>query len=88
MGDVHRDRRGPFTGCPSLRCFCSAHRYKYRLALADQRECVLRYDNESGKGDHRQIGWQEQAYQFSSIEKLLEDFDADTRAYLDEHPGD
>jgi len=31
----------------------SAHRYKYRLALIDQEECVLRYDNEAGKGDHR-----------------------------------
>ena len=30
----------------------STHRYKYRLALIDQEECVLRYDNESGKGDH------------------------------------
>ena len=34
----------------------SEHRYKYRLALVDALECVLRYDNESGKGDRRHIG--------------------------------
>jgi hypothetical protein len=64
----------------------SEHRYKYRLALVDQEECVLRYDNESGKGDHRHQGSRETAYQFTTIEQLLEDFDADTRSYLDEHP--
>ena len=52
----------------------------------DQRECVLRYDNETGKGDHRHIGAQEEPYSFTSIEKLLEDFDAETGAYLREHP--
>ena len=64
----------------------SAHSYKYRLALIDQEECVLRYDNESGKGDHRHRGATETAYRFTTIEQLLEDFDADTRTYLDEHP--
>jgi hypothetical protein len=64
----------------------SAHRYKYRLALIDQEERVLRYDNESGKGDHRHRGSDEAAYRFTTIEQLLEDFDNDTRHYLDEHP--
>jgi hypothetical protein len=64
----------------------SEHRYKYRLALVDLEECVLRYDNESGKGDHRHRGAEEAAYHFTTIEQLLEDFDADTRTYLDEHP--
>ena len=31
----------------------SKHRYKYRLALIEKGLCVLRYDNEPGKGDHR-----------------------------------
>lgn len=31
----------------------SAHRFKYRLALVVDGICVLRYDNEAGKGDHR-----------------------------------
>jgi hypothetical protein len=64
----------------------SMHRIKYRLALIDQGTCVPRYDNESGKGDHRHRGAEETAYHFTTIEQLLEDFDADTRIYLDEHP--
>jgi hypothetical protein len=47
---------------------------------------VLRYDNQYGKGDHRHRGSEETAYCFTTIEQLLEDFDADTRTYLDEHP--
>ncbi len=46
----------------------SMHRYKYRLALIDQEECVLRYDNEAGKGDHRHRGTEEAAYRFTTIE--------------------
>ncbi len=34
----------------------SAHLFKYRLALIVDDVCVLRYDNEAGKGDHRHIG--------------------------------
>lgn len=34
----------------------SGHPFKYRLALVVNGECVLRYDNERGKGDHRHIG--------------------------------
>jgi hypothetical protein len=64
----------------------SEHRYKYRLALIDREQCVLRYDNEAGKGDHRHMGSEETAYLFTTIEQLLEDFDVDTRNYLDEHP--
>ena len=33
----------------------SRHRFKYRFALVADGECVLRYDNEIGKGDHRHI---------------------------------
>jgi hypothetical protein len=65
----------------------SEHRYEYRLALIEQEECVLRYDNESGKGDHRHRGAEEAGYRFTTIERLLEDFDADTRNYLDETPS-
>jgi Family of unknown function (DUF6516) len=64
----------------------STHRYKYRLALIDDGDCVLRYDNETGKGDHRHIGSQEEPYRFTSIERLLDDFETATRAWLDEHP--
>ena len=59
----------------------SAHRFKYRLALVVAGECVLRYDNESGKGDHRYSGDVETSYSFSSYEKLLADFWADVDAW-------
>ena len=55
----------------------SRHRFKYRLALIVAGECVLRYDNESGKGDHRHVAGAETAYFFSSYEKLMADFWAD-----------
>lgn len=55
----------------------SEHRYKYRLAFVAGGECVLRYDNEAGKGDHRHVGDAEEPYAFTSIETLLADFDAD-----------
>jgi Family of unknown function (DUF6516) len=52
----------------------SPHRFKYRLAYVVEGECVLRFDNESGKGDHRHAGRREAAYLFSSVDALLEDF--------------
>ena len=55
----------------------SAHGLKYRLAFVVDGRCVLRYDNEAGKGDHRHAGGQERAYRFESIEKLLVDFERD-----------
>jgi hypothetical protein len=50
------------------------HGFKYRLALVVDGLCVLRYDNESGKGDHRHVGKKEHAYVFSTSERLLDDF--------------
>jgi hypothetical protein len=55
----------------------SQHRFKYRLALIENGRCVLRYDNEPGKGDHRHIGRRETAYEFKTPEALLADFWAD-----------
>ena len=52
----------------------STHRYKYRLALIVEGQCVLRFDNETGKGDHRHVGGSETAYRFISAEQLLADF--------------
>ena len=45
------------------------------------RECVLRYDNESGKGDHRYVGGTETPYGFVSVDQLLDDFLADVAAW-------
>jgi hypothetical protein len=49
----------------------SIHKFKYRLALVADLVCVLRYDNEAGKGDHRHIGRTENSYQFADPETLL-----------------
>ncbi len=43
----------------------SEHPFKYRLAYVVGGECVLRYDNERGKGDHRHHGVEESDYVFS-----------------------
>ena len=52
----------------------SKHLLKYRLALVSERECVLRFDNEAGKGDHFHKGARERPYEFASPEKLIKDF--------------
>jgi hypothetical protein len=52
----------------------SRHDLKYSLALIAGGECVMRYDNEAGKGDHRHVGLDESAYPFTSPERLLADF--------------
>lgn len=60
----------------------SAHLFKYSLALVDQGECVMRYDNEAGKGDHRHIGKAEEPYRFTTHERLLADFWKDVDRWL------
>ena len=53
----------------------SAHDLKYSLALVAARRCVLRYDNEAGKGDHRHGEEGRQTpYAFSDAETLIADF--------------
>ena len=62
----------------------SKHLYKYRLAYVVDEVCVLRFDNEAGKGDHRHMGDQEFDYLFRSIEALLSDFERNVRRLNDE----
>ncbi|MDP3210659.1 DUF6516 family protein [Methylotenera sp.] len=52
----------------------STHDYKYRLAYVVNGVCILRYDNEAGKGNHLHINQQEARYDFVSSEQLLKDF--------------
>lgn len=59
----------------------SVHTYKYRLALVSDSVCVLRYDNEAGKGDHKHINGREESVTFTSLQGLLEDFRADVEAW-------
>jgi hypothetical protein len=54
------------------------HALKYRLYCGEAGECIVRYDNEAGKGDHRHFGEAgEMAYQFESVDRLLQDFRED-----------
>ncbi len=55
----------------------SAHGLKYSLFYGCAGSRIVGYDNERGKGDHCHRQNQEQAYEFTSIEKLLADFKAD-----------
>ena len=52
----------------------SAHGFKYRLALVVDGTCVVRFDNEAGKGDHRHVGDVETDCPFTTYEQLLADF--------------
>jgi hypothetical protein len=52
----------------------SAHGFKYRLAFIVNGVCVLRYDNEAGKGDHKHVGDEQMPYAFTTPAQLLEDF--------------
>lgn len=63
----------------------SEHPFKYRLAYIVNGECVLRYDNERGKGDHRHFGEDETLYEFSSPDQLVADFNADIARWNHEH---
>ena len=62
----------PVEGC--------THSLKYRLAYVVDGECVLRYDNEAGKGDHRHVYGSETPYAFESLEDLQVDFWKDVDA--------
>ena len=52
----------------------SPHDLKYALAYVVGGACVLRYDNEAGKGDHRHVGAVETPYRFKTAAQLLADF--------------
>ena len=63
----------------------STHTFKYRLAYVLGGECVVRYDNERGKGDHRHVGAKESPYVFSTPDQLMADFNADIGRWNYEH---
>lgn len=55
----------------------STHGYKYRLYYGAAGIARVRYDNERGKGDHRHLDEREENYVFTTLEKLLADFEQD-----------
>lgn len=63
----------------------STHKFKYRLAYVVDGVCVVRYDNEMGKGDHRHFGGMESAYAFKSPDKLMLDFQHDIERWNNEN---
>ncbi|MCW5969673.1 MAG: hypothetical protein KIT57_14290 [Blastocatellales bacterium] len=63
----------------------STHRFKYRLAYIVDGMCVVRYDNERKKGDHRHFGEKEDAYIFVSPEQLIADFQKDIERWNSEN---
>jgi hypothetical protein len=56
---------------------------KYRMYCGQADKCIVRYDNETGKGDHRHYGLSEESYHFESLEKLIEDFRNDCSRLAD-----
>ena len=61
------------------------HGFKYRLYFGRDGNCLVRYDNEAGKGDHRHVLGREGPYAFVSVERLRRDFEADVRRYGGKH---
>jgi len=60
----------------------STHNFKYRFALIVKGQCILRYDNERGKGDHKYIFDEEIKIHFSTLENLFDDFQNDMKRIL------
>ena len=51
------------------------HGFKYRLYYGlEDGTCIVLYDNESGKGDHKHVKSQEEPYRFIDVETLVADF--------------
>lgn len=61
----------------------SSHDLKYSLALIVCGVCVLRYDNETGKGDHRHVGEIETSYNYTTPAALIADFWRDVDQWKD-----
>lgn len=55
----------------------STHSYRYRLYYGLPGQSRVGYDNERGKGDHRHLSDVEEKYLFTTIDKLLDDFESD-----------
>ena len=66
-------------------CRVRPHPFKYRLAYVVGEICVLRYDNESGKGDHHHDDGVESVYQFTTPEQLITDFQTDIARWNSEN---
>jgi len=61
------------------------HGLKYRLYCGRDGRCLVRYDNETGKGGHRHARSTESGYAFTMPEQLLADFRHDIARWNDEN---
>jgi hypothetical protein len=64
------------------------HGLKYRLYYGRHGVCLVRYDNETGKGDHKHVRGRETPYEFKSVEQLRSDFERDMKAVGGKHEKD
>jgi hypothetical protein len=65
----------PVAGC--------RHQFKYRFYFGTfDGTCLIRYDNERGKGDHKHLEGAELPYLFRSMEATFSDFLADITTVL------
>lgn len=65
----------PVSGC--------RHLFKYRFFFGrEDGTCLVRYDNERGKGDHKHIDGAECPYIFRGLEAAFTDFVADIETWL------
>ena len=55
--------------------------YKYSLVYIVGDVRVIGYDNAEGKGDHKHIKGNEQAYKFTNVRKLIHDFYRDIEKF-------
>jgi hypothetical protein len=66
----------------------SDHPYKYSLSLVSDGVCILRYDNEAGKGDHKHTtDGKEEKYRFVDLDSLRSDFFSDVRKWREKRWG-
>lgn len=65
----------------------SSHDFKYRLAFVVDEVCVVRFDNEAGKGDHQHIGEEQVPYNFISLQRLIADFWTEIEAWRPDEQG-
>jgi len=63
----------------------SLHSFRYRLALVTEGICVMRYDNEAGKGDHKHVVDRETNYNFTDLPTLQADFWTDVKVWRANH---
>jgi hypothetical protein len=59
------------------------HGYSYRLHCGTRTgQTLVRFDNETGKGDHVHWGDTEQPYAFTTLDQLLDDFIAAIQPHI------